>query len=234
MDLSQYDQKYVRIKDIFGDTFTGFADYGNADFLMAEYGGDEDGIFIEDVLIYNSQIASIEEIEAHGTAELWTERLILRRYRPEDAEPLYQSLGTDPEVIRYTDRNPFATPETARETVRRYISRRDDAHFYAWVMEYEDVPVGTIGAYNDRDDHIEIGFHVVREWRGRGFAAEALTKVLEYLTGNEGIFCVSARCASENTGAQRTLEKAGMTPSGIERDGFAACGRLIYEYRGRA
>jgi hypothetical protein len=39
--------------------------------------GHEDGIFIEDVLIYNSMIDSIEEIEVHGTAELWTERMLL-------------------------------------------------------------------------------------------------------------------------------------------------------------
>ena len=37
------------IKDIYGDTFTGLADYGGFEFLECEYGGNEDGIFIEDV-----------------------------------------------------------------------------------------------------------------------------------------------------------------------------------------
>ena len=89
-DLSKYEKKHIQLKDIYGNTFTGLASYGNYEFLMHEYGGDEDGIFIEDYLVYNSQIASIEEIEVHGTAELCTERLIMRRYTPEDAEPLYQ------------------------------------------------------------------------------------------------------------------------------------------------
>ena len=88
MDLSKYDGKHVRVTDKWGETFTGMAEYGNHDFLECEYGGEEDGIFIEDSLIYHSQIVSIEEIEVHGTAELWTERMILRRYRPEDAEDL--------------------------------------------------------------------------------------------------------------------------------------------------
>ena len=35
-----------------------------------------------------NQIASIEEVKVHGTAELRTERLVLRRYRPEDAAAL--------------------------------------------------------------------------------------------------------------------------------------------------
>ena len=35
-------------------------------------------------------------------------------------------------------------------------------------------------------------------------------KVLEYLTENEGISCVTAWCAAENIGSRRVLEKSGM------------------------
>ena len=84
-DLKKYDQKYVLIKDIYGETHIGLARYENADFLECEWGGEGDGLFIEDFLIYNDQIASIEETVVHGTAELWTEQLILRKARPEDA-----------------------------------------------------------------------------------------------------------------------------------------------------
>lgn len=65
MNLSVYDQKNVRIRDIYGESFCGIADYEGCEFLECEYGGNEDGIFIEDVLLYNSQIESIEEIETH-------------------------------------------------------------------------------------------------------------------------------------------------------------------------
>ncbi len=65
MDLSKYDGKHVRIRDKWGETFAGMAEYGNHDFLECEYGVAEDGIFSEDVLIYNSQIGSIEESEVH-------------------------------------------------------------------------------------------------------------------------------------------------------------------------
>ena len=71
MDLSQYHEKYVRIKDIYGEVHEGLACHGGADFLMAEYGGEEDGLFIEDFLIYESQIETIEEYVPHGTAEAY-------------------------------------------------------------------------------------------------------------------------------------------------------------------
>lgn len=227
MELSEYEQKYVRIKTIYGDTITGLARYGDCEFLQCEWGGEEDGVFVEDYLIYRSQIESIEEIVVHGTAELWTERLILRKYGPEDAEELYRCLGAEPALLAYEGRAPYASPETARETVRRIVGRYHDERFYAWVMDVDDVVVGTIGACRGEDGRIGLGFRVVRGWRGRGLATEAVKKVLEYLTKNEGISCVTARCAAGDAGARRVLEKAGMQPVGP-----GAAGRLIFEYRG--
>ena len=238
MDLSKFDGKHVRVTDKWGETFTGMAEYGNYDFLECEYGGEEDGIFIEDCLIYNSQIVSIEEIEVHGTVELWTERLILRRYRPEDADDLYKYLGADPAMYQYSGWNPYATLEMAQETVRRFIGSYEDEHAYSWIMEVDDVIVGTIGAYDYKDDQIEVGFSVVPGWQGRGLATEALKKVLEYLTENESIPCVTAWCASENVGSQRVLEKAGMKLVDTEKDDLVVDDRvydkLIYEYRRQA
>ena len=240
MDLSKYDQKYVRIEDIYGDTFSGFASHGSSEFLMHEYGGEEeDGIFIEDVLIYNSQIASIEEIKPHGTAELRTERLVLRRYRPDDAEQLYQFYGTDPEMYRYSGWNPYATPEMAQETVRRTIESYDEEHTYSWLMDLggDGVVIGTIGAYDYADGHIEVGFSVDSRVHRRGYATEALTRVLDYLTENEGIACVTAWCAAENIGSRKVLERSGMQLVGVEKDGLEVgdkvYDKLLFEYHGK-
>ena len=239
MDISKFDQKYVRIRDIYGNSFSGLASYENRDFLECEWGGEEDGIRIEDVIIYNSQIGSIEEIVPHGSAELWTEHLVLRRYRPDDAEQLYKYLGTAPEMYRYSGWNPYATPEMARETVQRFIESYGDEHSYSWVMDVngDDVVVGTIGAYDYSDGCIEVGFSVVPGWQGRGFATEALQKVLEYLTENEGIGCITAWCAGENSASKRVLEKAGMEFVCKDKDGLTVgdmiYDKLIYEYRNK-
>ena len=234
MDLLKYDGKHVRITDKWNETFTGMAEYANSDFLECEYGGKEDGIFIENSLIYHSQIVSIEEIEVHGTVELWTEHLVLRRYRPEDAEPLYRHFGTDPEMVQYSGWNPYATLEMAQETVRRFIESYADNHSYSWVMDVDDVVVGTIGAYDYDQKQIEVGFSVDRGWQGRGFATEALQKVLAYLTTNKSIPCVTAWCAAENSGSRRVMEKAGMKLVRTEKDGLTVgektYDKLIFAY----
>ncbi len=235
MDLSKFDERHVRLTDIYGETFTGVADHFSSDYNLHEYGKEEDSVMIGEYIIFESQIGSIEEIEVHGTAELRTERLILRRYLPEDALALYKELGTDPAMYEYSGWNPYATPEMAQETVRRFISCYDDEHFYGWVIDFEDVLFGTIGAYDYQDGRIEVGFSVVRPCWGRGYATEALRKVLEYLTENEGIPCVTAWCAAENIGSRRVLEKAGMSLAHVEKDGLVigdkAYDKMIYEYR---
>ena len=237
MILAEYDGKYVRIIDTDGNTLSGRAKYGNTEFLECEWGLDEDGIFIEDVIICNSQIKSIEEIVPHGSAELWTEHLILRRYRMDDAEQLHACLGADPEMSKFSGWNPYATSEMAQEAVQRFIDSYNDEHSYSWVMDAngDDVVAGTIGAYNYDNCKIEVGFSVGRAWQGRGFATEALTKVLTYLTENEGIACVTAWCAAENTGSRKVMEKSGMKLVNTEKDGLIVDDRIydkiIYEFQ---
>ena len=235
LKLSDYDGRYVRIEDVDGSVFSGRAEYAGSEFLECEYGGNEDGMFIEDVLIRRSRIRTVEETEVHGTAELWTENLILRRYRTEDAEALYEKLGTDPDMARYSGWNPYATVELAQETVRRFMESYEEAHAYSWVMDVDGLVVGTIGAYDYAEDQIEVGFSVARAWRGRGFATEALRKVLKYLTENEGISCVTAWCAEENAASRSVMEKAGMHRVRTEKDGLRVGDRVydrqIYEYR---
>jgi RimJ/RimL family protein N-acetyltransferase len=237
MNLSEYDGKYVRVTDTDGNNFSGRAKYGNSELLECEWGLDEDGVFIEDVIICNSQIKSIEVIVPHGSAELWTDHLILRRYRLDDAEQLYKSLGTDSEMNKYSGWNPYASLEMAQETVRQFIDSYNDERSYSWVMDAygDDVVAGTIRAYDYDNNQIEVGFSVAQAWQGRGFATEALKAVLEYLTENEGISRVTAWCAADNIGSRKVLEKSGMQLVGIERGGLVVEDRIydkmIYEYR---
>ena len=238
MDLLKYDEKHVRVDDIYGDTFEGVADFFCDEYCMHEFGVEEDAIIINGYLIYESQVASIEEIEVHGTAELRTEHMILRRFCLDDAPMLHKEFGTNPEMYRYSGWNPFATEEMALNAVHQFIDGYNDEHCYNWVMDFDDVLFGIIGAYDFKDDSIEVGFSVIKPCWGRGYATEALQTVLEYLTENEGISRVTAWCASDNTGSKRVLEKAGMSLVRIEKDGLAVgdktYDKLFYEYNAPA
>jgi ribosomal-protein-alanine N-acetyltransferase len=162
--------------------------------------------------------------------------MTLRRYVPEDAEVLYRCFGTDPEMSRYSGWNPYADSDMARETVQKMIGSYKDDHAYSWVMDLDDIVVGTIGAY-DYDANrswIEIGMSIERASWGQGFATEAVSVVLHYLTEHEKIKTVRAWCASDNIGSQKAMKKAGMKMVQSDRGALEINGqmydKLIFEY----
>ena len=58
---------------------------------------------------------------------------------------------------------------------------------------------------------------------------------MKYLTENEGISCVTAWCAGDNTASCKVLEKSGMHFIGVEKDGLKVGDKVydkrFYEYR---
>lgn len=173
----------------------------------------------------------------HDTTTLTTPRLTLRRYIPEDAPILYQDFGLDPEMSRYSGWNPYATPEMAQETVKDIIGSYADGRSYSWAIEHEGKLIGTVGAYDydPEANSAELGISIARDCWGQGFAGEALTAVVWYLTENEGIGRLSAWCAADNIGSARAMEKAGMkwvrTEEGGLEVGDRVYDKVIYEYR---
>ena len=171
-----------------------------------------------------------------GTIELKTDRLLLRKHPSEDAAVLFDIFGTDPQMFEYSGWNPYQTQTMAMETIESCIKNYDDPHFYGWGIVYEGKLIGTIGAYDyDADKSwIEIGMSIERASWGHGFATEALTAVLRYLTENENIKTVNAWCASDNIGSRKAMEKSGMQMVRADKGALEISGqtydKLIFEY----
>ena len=153
-----------------------------------------------------------------GTVQIKTKRLELRQHVMEDADFLYHRFGTDAKMSEYSGWNPYATPEMARETVKRFMDSYGDEFFFGWAIDADNRMIGTIGAY-DYDANagsVEVGLSIDRENWGKGYATEALQTVLSYLTHDRGIRVVKAWCASDNIGSKRAMEKCGMKFAGAE------------------
>ena len=63
MNLNKYDNKKVRLKTIYGDTFEGISYFYSHDYNEHEYGVDEESIHMSHIMIYKSQIKKIEQIQ---------------------------------------------------------------------------------------------------------------------------------------------------------------------------
>lgn len=172
-----------------------------------------------------------------ATIELTTQRLLLRRYVPEDAEILHRDFGLDPAMFEYSGWNPYATKEMAEKTVADFISSYGDDHFYGWVIEHGGRLIGTIGAYDydPESNTIEIGASIRRADWGKGYGGEAAKAVIDHLISDECISCVKAWCAADNKGSAKIMERAGMRLVSTEKDDLEIGGekydKLNYEIR---
>ena len=83
-----------------------------------------------------------------GTNEFSTKRLLMRRYRMDDARVLFEKFGCDPQMYEYSGWNPYTTYEMAKETVQKFINSYDNSDFYGWAIEFQGNLIGTIGAYD--------------------------------------------------------------------------------------
>ena len=171
-----------------------------------------------------------------GTCELKTARLLLRRYRPEDAPILHRKFGLQEQMFEYSGWNPYATEEMAAETVKSFCKGYEDPCFYGWAIEYRGELIGTVGAYDysPENQSIEIGLSIAQENWGKGFATEALACVLAFLHKEDGIAAVHAWCAPENIGSKTAMLRAGMTQTRVESGGLVIGDRtydkLLFSY----
>jgi RimJ/RimL family protein N-acetyltransferase len=147
--------------------------------------------------------------------ELRTERLWMRRWRPEDREP-FAALNADPRVVEF-----LPGPLTRAESDER--AARIEAHFQEygyglWAVEVVGVApfVGFVGLAVPRFDSpfmpcVEIGWRLAAEHWGRGHATEGARAALDFGFQRLSLDEIVSYTVPDNVRSRRVMEKIGMT-----------------------
>ncbi|MEZ5401754.1 MAG: GNAT family N-acetyltransferase [Bryobacteraceae bacterium] len=138
-----------------------------------------------------------------------TERLILCRPRPGDAEAVFARYAADPEVARY-----MSWPRHERiETVREFLAF-SDAEWARWpggpllIESREGKLLGGTGfGFQSRDLAI-VGYVLARDAWGRGYASEALRGVVAMAAAVAPVR-LEASCHADHRASARVMEKCG-------------------------
>ena len=69
-----------------------------------------------------------------GTKQLETERLILRRFRPEDAAAMYQNWASDDEVTKYLVWPTHSSIEVSQYVINDWVNSYSKDDFYQWAI----------------------------------------------------------------------------------------------------
>jgi ribosomal-protein-alanine N-acetyltransferase len=145
--------------------------------------------------------------------QLTTERLLLRHFDLQDAEPIYQVFG-DPGVMRFSDG--LKTKEWVQNWLHLCVERYQDWGFgpYAVVKQSSQAVVGYCGLFSfpniDEQAEIEIGYRLARSAWGQGYATEAGRAVRDYAFDTLRIKRLIAMIDPSNGASIRVAEKIGM------------------------
>jgi RimJ/RimL family protein N-acetyltransferase len=143
-----------------------------------------------------------------------TSRLILRQWCKEDLEPLVK-LNADPRVMEF-----LLAPLTCEESVARleiYSKHIEDYGWGLWAVSASGISdfIGWIGLWPiGFDAHftpaIEVGWRLLPEFWGRGYATEGAMASLQYGFDTLKLNEIVATTVPANVRSRRVMEKLGM------------------------
>jgi RimJ/RimL family protein N-acetyltransferase len=143
-----------------------------------------------------------------------TERLILRGIRLSDAKSMLK-YRSDPQIYEFQYWKPKKI-EDVEEFICTRISKEPDIpntwyQLGIFIKGYDEL-VGDIGIYFLEADSLqaEIGYTLSAEYQGSGYAAEAVTGVIDYLFNILNKHRVIASVDPRNTKSIALLERIGM------------------------
>ncbi len=156
-----------------------------------------------------------------GTISLQTERLLLRRFVPEDAGAMYANWASDAAVTEFLTWPPHASVDVTRQVLESWIASYERADFYTWALELRQTGqlIGSISVTRLREDIdcAELGYCMGTKWWGQGLMPEAGRAVVRFLFDEVGCNRVAAVHAVGNPKSGRCMQKIGMRYEGTLR-----------------
>lgn len=142
-----------------------------------------------------------------------TERLIIRPMSPEDREFILD-LYNRPKFIKYIGDRQLKTADDAENYIRtRFLPQFDKLGFgnYLIITKEGNHKIGGVGIFEREGlDIVDIGFSLLDEFEGKGYAYEAASKVKSVGMEDFGLQKISAITTKDNFSSQKLIEKLGL------------------------
>ena len=150
-----------------------------------------------------------------GGRELRTDRLLLRRWRPDDRAP-FAALNADPVVMEHFPG--VLTREESDDFADRNEAGLEERGYGLWAVEVPDVApfIGFIGLNPVRfDAHftpaLEVGWRLARDSWGHGYATEGAGAALAFAFDTLAKEEVVSFTTVKNARSRAVMERLGMT-----------------------
>jgi RimJ/RimL family protein N-acetyltransferase len=155
------------------------------------------------------------ELPVAPVLPLRTPRLVLRRFRPDDVEPLLV-FHSDPVAVRYVPYPPRERAAVATVLERKIAStalhQEGDLVEFAVTLAEDETLVGDVLLALRSVEHetLEVGYIFAPAYGGQGYATEAVRALLDLAFAALGARRVVARVDVRNAPSRALLERVGM------------------------
>jgi [ribosomal protein S5]-alanine N-acetyltransferase len=141
-----------------------------------------------------------------------TDRLIVRDLREQDGDN-YFSIHGDPEIMRYI--RPAKTREECDVLLKEHLEFNNTIRpFGRWMIETKGnrTFLGTFVIFPINDSKLyQIGYSLKKEYWGKGYASELVSKGVEYFFEHSQLSDLYAIVEMENEVSKQVLRKNGFT-----------------------
>ena len=160
-------------------------------------------------------------MEHKGTITLETERLILRRFKVDDAEAVYKNWASDPEVTKFLTWPTHTSVNVSKSVLESWVPMYESDSYYHWAITLKDngdEPIGSIhGLVNDDADSIRVGYALSRFQWHKGIMSEALNALMEFFFDKVGANSICSYHDPNNPHSGMVMMKCGMKYDGTLR-----------------
>ncbi len=156
--------------------------------------------------------------------EFTSERLLLRRYRPGDIAMYFQMLRNNAEHL-HEFMPTFLVNVQGEEEIKTWFDKQS--------VEWEALNLFIFGAWDKATGvyvgesylanpdwevpRIEVGYFLVKEATGKGYAAEAANAAIRYAFEQLKVLRVDLRTAADNSASIQVAKRCGFTQEGCFR-----------------
>ncbi|HBN83935.1 MAG TPA: N-acetyltransferase [Clostridiales bacterium] len=150
-------------------------------------------------------------------------RLTLKCISQDDREFIYRHFSDDCVNEFLFDAEPIQTMEQADEIIRFYTDPVP-AFWHRWIIirKEDGVKIGTCGfhRWDQNKDTVEIGYDMSPEYWGKGYAIEAVGRLIEFTKDVLGVKKVHAHIYIQNDRSVNLVKHLGFKPTGKKNEIF--------------
>lgn len=156
-----------------------------------------------------------------GTKTLETERLILRKFKDEDASDLFNNWANDSNVTKYLTWPTHENLDTSKYVIGLWLNEYSNSDHYNWCIEIKESgqAIGSISvvSIDENVEAVEIGYCIGKEYWDKGIVTEAFSSIIKFLFEEVDVKRIVAKHDTNNPASGAVMKKCGLKFEGVNR-----------------